>query len=179
MYIYQVHLVQNTCSFNMSLFRLSFHDLSICESGVLKSPSINMLGLMCDLSFRNVSFMNVGALEFGAWKFRIEMSFWWIFPLKRMKCFSLLLFTLFSWKTILLDTRSATYWMLKSLWQNPALFFLSKVLERLGIQSTYLPLANIKSNGEIFKATLLLKSETRHWYPLCPYLFNIMLEGIL
>ena len=48
------------------LFSLCFHDLSIDESGVLKSPTVIVCGSMCALSFRKVSFMNVGALAFRA-----------------------------------------------------------------------------------------------------------------
>ena len=43
-----------------------FQDLSIGESGVLKSPTIIVWGSMYVLRFSNVSFMNVGALAFGA-----------------------------------------------------------------------------------------------------------------
>ena len=53
-------------SFTVSLFSFCFHDLSIAESGVLKSPTIIVWGVMCALSFSKVSFMNVGALAFGA-----------------------------------------------------------------------------------------------------------------
>jgi hypothetical protein len=49
-------------SFTVSLFSFCFHDLSIGENRVLKSPTIIVLGLMCVLSFSKVSFMNVGAL---------------------------------------------------------------------------------------------------------------------
>jgi hypothetical protein len=38
------------------------------------------------LSFNIVSFMDVGALAFGAYMFRIETFFWWNFPLMNMKC---------------------------------------------------------------------------------------------
>ena len=59
-----------------------------------------------------------------------------------------------------------------------------KVLERLGIQGSYLniikaiyrkPTANIQLNGEKFKA-IPLKSGTRQGCPLSLYLFNILLE---
>ena len=49
----------------MSLFSFYFHDLSIDESGVLKSPTIMVGGAMCALSFSKVPFMNMGALSFG------------------------------------------------------------------------------------------------------------------
>ncbi|KAL6083446.1 hypothetical protein STEG23_025711 [Scotinomys teguina] len=41
-------------------FDFSLVDLSIVESGVLKSPTTSVWGLMCYLSFSNVSFTNVG-----------------------------------------------------------------------------------------------------------------------
>jgi len=53
-------------SLSMSLFYFCFHDLSIDESGVLKSPTIIVWGAMRALSFSKVSFMYVSALVFGA-----------------------------------------------------------------------------------------------------------------
>jgi hypothetical protein len=62
--------------------------------------------------------------------------------------------------------------------------FMIKVLERSGIQGSYLniikaiyskPVANIKLNGEKLKG-IPLKSGTRKGFPLAPYLFNIVLE---
>ena len=50
----------------MSFFSFCFHDLSIDESGVLKSPTIIVCSAMCALGFSKVSFINVGALAFGA-----------------------------------------------------------------------------------------------------------------
>ena len=62
--------------------------------------------------------------------------------------------------------------------------FMIKVLERVGIQGSYLniikaiyskPTANIKLNGEKLKA-IPLESGTRQGCPLSPSLFNIVLE---
>jgi hypothetical protein len=62
--------------------------------------------------------------------------------------------------------------------------FMIKVLERSGIQGSYLniieeiyskPVANIKLNGEKLEA-IPLKSETIQDCPLSHYLFNIVLE---
>ena len=59
----------------MSLFSFCFHDLSIDESGMLKSLTI-VCGEKCPLSFSKVSLMNVDTLAFGAYMFRIESSSW-------------------------------------------------------------------------------------------------------
>jgi hypothetical protein len=56
-------------------FSFCFLDLSIDESGVLKSPNIIACGGMCALSFTIVSLMNVDALAFEALMFRIESSY--------------------------------------------------------------------------------------------------------
>jgi hypothetical protein len=62
--------------------------------------------------------------------------------------------------------------------------FMIKVLERLGVQNSYLniiktiystPVAKIKLNGEKLKG-IPLKLGTRQGFPLSPYLFNIVLE---
>ena len=62
--------------------------------------------------------------------------------------------------------------------------FMIKVLERSRIQGPYLdiikaiyckPVANIKLNGEKLEA-ISLKSGTRQFCPLSPYLFNIVRE---
>ena len=61
--------------------------------------------------------------------------------------------------------------------------FMIKVLERSGIQGTYLNMikvysklvANIKVNGEKVEA-IPLKSGTRQGCPFSPYLFKIVLE---
>lgn len=36
------------------------------KSGVLKSPTITVLEIVCDFTFSSVSFMNLGAFVFGA-----------------------------------------------------------------------------------------------------------------
>jgi hypothetical protein len=46
------------------MFSFCFHDLSIAESGMLKSPIIIVWGAMYALSFSKVSFVNVAALAF-------------------------------------------------------------------------------------------------------------------
>ena len=79
-----------------------------CEIGVWKSPTINLWGSMCDLSFSNASFTNVGAIVFVAYIFRIGLSSWLIFPLMNMKYPSPLLWINFGWKSILLDSRMTT-----------------------------------------------------------------------
>ena len=73
------------------MFSFCFPDRSIGESGVLKSPTIIVLGAMCTLSFSKVTFMNQGALEFGAYIFRIESSSCWIFPLTSKKGVAILI----------------------------------------------------------------------------------------
>ena len=61
---------------------------------------------MC-LSFTKVSLMNVAALAFGAWIFRIEISSWKILPLMSMKCPSLSFLIILGWKMILFNIRIA------------------------------------------------------------------------
>jgi hypothetical protein len=65
--------------------------------------------------------------------------------------------------------------------------FMIKVLERSGIQGSYLntvkamyrkPRANTKLNGEKLKA-ILLKTGTRQGCPLSLYLLNIVPEGLI
>ena len=49
----------------ISLFRFCLDDLSVSNGGVLNCPKINVWGLMCGLSFSNISFTNMGTLVFG------------------------------------------------------------------------------------------------------------------
>jgi hypothetical protein len=48
-----------------SLVAFCLDDLSVGESGVLKSPIISVWGLVWDLSWSHGSFTNLGALVFG------------------------------------------------------------------------------------------------------------------
>jgi hypothetical protein len=50
----------------VSLFSFCFQDLSVGESGMLKSPTIIVGGTICALSFSKVSLINLTALVFGA-----------------------------------------------------------------------------------------------------------------
>ena len=89
-------------SFTVSLFSFCFNDLSIGESGVLKSPTIIVWCSMCVSSFSKVSFMNLGALPFAAKMFRIETFSWWISLLMNIKypsplCLIPLVESLFYW----------------------------------------------------------------------------------
>jgi hypothetical protein len=63
---------------------------------------------MCDLSFSNVSFTNVGALAFGTEMLRSEMASWWISPLLSINCHSVFLLINFGLKSILTDIGTAT-----------------------------------------------------------------------
>lgn len=60
----------------------------LVESGILKSPTLNVWELMYILSFHNVFFYKHGCL--CIWDMlRIETSSWWVFPLIR-QCLSLM-----------------------------------------------------------------------------------------
>jgi hypothetical protein len=52
-------------SFIIFLFSFCLNDLSICESGVLKSSTISVWGSVFDLNFSKISSKNVSALTFG------------------------------------------------------------------------------------------------------------------
>lgn len=71
-------------------------------------PLVRVESSPSDLSFSYITFTNVGAIVFGAYRFRSETSSWWIFLLMNMKCPSLYCLINFDWKSILLDTRIAT-----------------------------------------------------------------------
>jgi hypothetical protein len=65
-YLFKSICFNTSVSFMVSLFSFCFHDLSIDESAVLKSPTIIACHGMCALSFSKVTLMNVDALAFGA-----------------------------------------------------------------------------------------------------------------
>lgn len=69
-------------SFNSNTFAFTFclDDLSV-ENGVLNSLTHDIWRLICDFNSRGISFMNLGAVVFIAYMFRIAMSSWWIFLL--------------------------------------------------------------------------------------------------
>jgi hypothetical protein len=81
-------------------------DLSIGESGVLKSPTINFWHLMCYLNCSSVSFTTLSSFELGAQMLRNETSSWWIFPLKSIRCPFPFLLINFGWKSIWLGYTS-------------------------------------------------------------------------
>jgi ABC-type branched-subunit amino acid transport system permease subunit len=89
-------------SFTVSLFSFCLNDLSIGESGVLKSSTLIVWGSMCVLSFSKVSFMNVGAFAFGAQMLLVD------FPLDEYKMSSSSCLLTVGLKSILLDIRMAT-----------------------------------------------------------------------
>jgi hypothetical protein len=74
----------NSVNFTMSLFSFCFHDPSIDESGVLKSPTIIVWGAMCVLSFSKVSLRNVvchfiWSIDVQNWEFTlVDFFIWWV-----------------------------------------------------------------------------------------------------
>lgn len=71
-------------SSSTSLFSSCLDDLSIGQSGVLKSPTIIVWGSICNLCYINNSLASLGAFVFDAWILRIVMSsdgifLWWLF----------------------------------------------------------------------------------------------------
>ena len=97
-----------SASFTVSLFSICFHDISICESGVLKSATIIVWSEMYFLCFSRVSFMIVGDFLFAAYMLRIESSSWQISLVMGKKCPSLSFLITFGWKFTLFDIRIAT-----------------------------------------------------------------------
>ncbi|KAF6109645.1 hypothetical protein HJG60_010883 [Phyllostomus discolor] len=69
----------------ISLLIFCLEDLSIFDSGVLKSPTIIVLLSISFLNSSKIFFMYFSAPMLGAYIFTIFMSSWWILPLSIMK----------------------------------------------------------------------------------------------
>ena len=92
----------------MCLFSFSFHNLSIGESRILKSPSVILWGAMCDLSFSEVTFYEYGCPRI--WSINVQN---WEFPLVDFSFdeyeVSVPIFLItFAWMSILFSIRMAT-----------------------------------------------------------------------
>ena len=64
----------------ISLLIFCLEDLSIFDSGVLKSPTVIVLLSISLLKSSKIFFMYLGAPTLGAYIFTMFMSSWWIFP---------------------------------------------------------------------------------------------------
>ena len=69
----------------ISLLIYCLEDLSVFDSGVLKSPSIIVFLSISFLKSSKIFFMYLGAPMLGAHIFTMYMSSWWIRPLSIMK----------------------------------------------------------------------------------------------
>ena len=118
-----VKIIWSRTLFNATISLLIFcwEDLSIFDSGVLKSPTITVLLSISFLKSSKIFFMYLGAAMLGAYIFTMFMSSWWILPLSIMKWPSGSLFMALYLKSILSDMNIAT----------PGFFFLSVCLENL------------------------------------------------
>ena len=92
----------------ISFLIFCLEDLSIFDSGVLKSPTIIVFLSISFLKFSKIFFIYLGAPMLGAYIFTMFMSSWWIFPLSIMKCPSGSLFMALLWKSIVSDMSIAT-----------------------------------------------------------------------
>ena len=82
-----VKSISSRVLFNATISLLIFcsEDLSIFDSGVLKSPTIIVLLSISFLKSSKIFFMYVGAPMLGVYIFTMLMSSWWILPLSIMK----------------------------------------------------------------------------------------------
>ena len=69
---------------SISLLIFCLEDLSIFDSGVLKSPTIIVLLSISFLKNSKIFFMYLGAPMLGAYIFTMFMSSWWILLLSIM-----------------------------------------------------------------------------------------------
>ena len=86
LYIYQLspfHL--GRCSISQSLLIFCLENLSIFDSGVLKSPTLIVLLSISFLKSSKIFFMYLGVPMLGAYIFTMFMPSWWILPLSIMK----------------------------------------------------------------------------------------------
>ena len=88
-------------SYTISLLIFGLEDLSILDSGVLKSRAIIVLLSISFLKSSRIFFMYVGAPMLGAYTVTMFMSSWWILPLSIMKWPSGSLFMALVLKSIL------------------------------------------------------------------------------
>ena len=78
-------------------------DLSMCMSGVLKSPTIIVLWLISPFIHVSICLIYCGAPTLGAYIFKIVISSSWLYPFIIIWCPSLSLFTAFILKSNLSD----------------------------------------------------------------------------
>ena len=92
----------------ISLLIFCLEDLSIFDSGVLKSPTKIVLLSISFLKSSKIFLIYLRALMLGAYIFTMFVSSWWILPLSIMKWPSGSLFMALLWKSILSDISFAT-----------------------------------------------------------------------
>ena len=82
-----VKSISSRTLFNVIICLLIFclEDLSIFDSGVLKSPTIIVLLSISFLKSSKIFFMYLGAAMLGTYIFAMFMSSWWILPLSTLK----------------------------------------------------------------------------------------------
>lgn len=108
-------------SFNSNFsFFFCLDELSIRESGILKSPTITELGLIYILISNSLIFAKLVMAEFGTHMFGIVIFYWLIALLIRVKCHSLSFLINFRLKSMLSDIRIATtfYSLVPFAWNN-------------------------------------------------------------
>jgi hypothetical protein len=71
-------MVLFSCRISLLIFYLDV--LSIEEIGVLGLPTIILSAPICSFKLKSICFMNLGALMFSAYIFRIVTSSCWIVP---------------------------------------------------------------------------------------------------
>ena len=105
----------------ISLLIFCSEDLSIFDSGVLKSPIIFVVQCISFLKSSKIFLTYLGNPVLGAYMLTMFMFSWWIFPLSIMKCPSVSLFMTFVLKSYFVWCKYC----------YPSFFFLSICLEYL------------------------------------------------